>query len=57
MTILSAHTTQFTKIGWTYLKHGYGVNSFGEAGGSFVTFQSPDKKDITIVIEKLVSNW
>ncbi|XP_064631565.1 galactocerebrosidase-like [Lineus longissimus] len=50
---ITAHTTQFTQIGWTYLKHGSGVGSFEGTGGSYVTLQSPDKKNVTIVIEKL----
>ncbi|ESO82898.1 hypothetical protein LOTGIDRAFT_92651, partial [Lottia gigantea] len=46
----SAHTTQFTKPGWLYLKHGSGVGNFSQ-GGSYVTFISPDRNDFTIVIE------
>ncbi|XP_062513660.1 galactocerebrosidase-like isoform X2 [Corticium candelabrum] len=48
----SAHTTQFTQLGWSYLKHGYGVGHL-EKGGSYVTLISPDKKDCTIVIETM----
>ncbi|XP_055955297.1 galactocerebrosidase [Patella vulgata] len=46
----SAHTTQFTKPGWMYLKHGSGVGNFSR-GGSYVTFMSPDQQDFTVVIE------
>ena len=49
----TAHTTQFTQLGWSYLKHGYGVGHL-EKGGSYVTLISPDKKDCTIVIETMV---
>ena len=50
---ISAHTTQFSQPGWMYTKHGMGV-SLLEGGGSFVTLQSPDKKDFTIIIETMV---
>lgn len=53
MIIISAHTTQFTKIGWTYLKHGQGVQRL-VYGGSFVTLVSPDGNDFTIIIETMV---
>ena len=49
----TAHTTQFTQIGWSYLEHGKGVGLL-EGGGSYVTLMSPDKKDMTIVIETMV---
>ena len=51
---LPAHTTQFTEVGWTYLQHGAGVG-FLEGGGSFVALVSPDKKDLTIIVETMVS--
>ncbi|XP_013403028.1 galactocerebrosidase isoform X3 [Lingula anatina] len=49
---VTAHTTQFTEIGWTYLKHGAGVGKL-YGGGSFVTLQSPDKKEMTLIIETM----
>ncbi|XP_046334225.2 galactocerebrosidase-like isoform X1 [Haliotis rufescens] len=49
---MSAHTTQFTEIGWLYLRHGNGVGHL-QSGGSYVSLVSPDKKDLTIVIETL----
>eukprot|EP00118_Oscarella_pearsei_P009363 m.53910 g.53910 ORF g.53910 m.53910 type:complete len:670 (+) comp34288_c0_seq10:26-2035(+) len=51
----SAHTCQFTSPGWNYLKHGYGVGNLDD-GGTYVTFLSPDKKDMTIVIETMSYN-
>ncbi len=50
----AAHTTYFTEIGWTYLKHGSGVGKLNN-GGSYVTFLSPNGNDFTIVIETMVS--
>ena len=54
MSCLLAHTTQFAQIGWNYLLHGSGVGLL-DHGGSFVTLMSPDKNNITIVIETMVS--
>jgi galactosylceramidase len=44
----SAHTTQFTEVGWT-LSHA--ASGDLAAGGSYVTMVSPDGKDVTVVIE------
>jgi len=54
---VSAHTTQFTEIGWYYLKHGTGVGKLPK-GGSYVTLVSPNfspfsGRDMTIVIETM----
>ena len=37
-----------------YLRHGSGVGVL-EGGGSFVTLVSPDGKDLTIIVETMVS--
>jgi len=47
-----AHTTQFAPIGWRYASHQAGVGLLS-AGGSYVTRVSPDKKDFSIVLEKM----
>eukprot|EP00435_Cladocopium_sp_Y103_P061266 s69_g22.t3 len=48
----SAHTTQFTKFGWTYLPVGDAAGLLPE-GGTYVTIASSDLSDFTIVIETL----
>ncbi|CAL1528206.1 unnamed protein product [Lymnaea stagnalis] len=52
---LTAHTTQFTDIGWNYLKHGSGVGKLPK-GGSYVGLVSPDGGQMTIVIETMTHN-
>ena len=47
-----AHTTQFAPVGWRYAAHDYGVGLLS-GGGSYVTRISPDKKDFSIVVEKM----
>ncbi len=49
----TAHTTQFTKPGYHYLKHGSGSGRL-DSGGSYVTFIDPVTKDFTLVIETMV---
>ena len=48
----TAHITQFTKIGWRYLKNGSGSGKLSN-GGYYTTFVSEDSKDFTIVIVKI----
>lgn len=48
----SAHTTQFTKPGWTYLPVGEAAGDLPE-GGTYVTITSPNLEDFSIVIESL----
>ncbi|WAR21710.1 GALC-like protein [Mya arenaria] len=50
--ILHPHTTQFTKIGWSYLHHGKGAGHL-DLGGSYVTLTSQDRKQLTIVMETM----
>jgi len=54
LSMLVAHTTQFTEIGWTYLRHGHGVDKLA-GGGSFVTLASTDHQHFTVIIETMVS--
>ena len=49
----TAHTTQFTEVGWKYLAHGSGAGHL-DKGGSYVSIVSPDSKELTIVIETMV---
>ncbi|CAJ1460784.1 unnamed protein product [Effrenium voratum] len=48
----TAHTTQFTKLGWSYLPPGEAAGLLPE-GGTFVTIASSDLQDFTIVLETL----
>ncbi|CAG5125620.1 unnamed protein product [Candidula unifasciata] len=49
---VTAHTTQFTSIGWKYLTHGNGVGKLPK-GGSYVALVSPAGSDLTVVIETM----
>jgi hypothetical protein len=44
-----AHWTQFTSVGWRYAAAG-----FLESGGTFVSLVSPDRHDVTIIIETII---
>ena len=48
---VTAHTTQFAQPGWVYLD-GDGSTDL-EGGGSIVTLQSPDRTDLSIVVETM----
>ena len=52
---ITAHTTQFTSIGWNYLRHGSGVQKL-DHGGSFVTLTDESREHITIIIETMTHN-
>lgn len=49
-----AHTSQFNPVGWSYAKHGSGVEML-QNGGSMVARISPGGTDFSIVIEKMSS--
>ena len=48
--LFTAHTTQFTDIGWSYLD----TNGHLSEGGSYVILIDPKKQHITIIIETMV---
>ncbi|XP_065830244.1 galactocerebrosidase-like [Oscarella lobularis] len=49
---MTAHTTQFTSPGWSYLLHGSGVGEL-VGGGTYVTLKSSTTNDFTLVIETM----
>jgi galactosylceramidase len=52
----TAHTTQFSRPGWSYLKNGTGPGTGSgllARGGSYVTLFDPTTGDFSIVIEKM----
>nr|KAI8769927.1 galactocerebrosidase-like [Biomphalaria glabrata] len=49
---MSAHTTQFTEVGWSYLPHGHGVGML-KGGGSYVALTNADHTQLTIVMETM----
>jgi hypothetical protein len=49
-----AHHTQFVDPGWKYLDGGCG---YLDRWGSYVTYQSPDGQDLTLVIETMDSPY
>ena len=51
-----AHTTQFSKVGYYYLKHGSGAGIL-KHGGSYVTLMDADTKDFSIIIETMVCTY
>lgn len=53
---VTAHITQFSQPGWLYAVNGTGPGTGSgllQFGGSYVTLQSVDKSDFTIVVEKM----
>ncbi|GAA4639817.1 hypothetical protein GCM10023196_102940 [Actinoallomurus vinaceus] len=48
---VTAHTTQFTRPGWTYVDSASGLLGGDRANGSYVTLKSPKGRDYSTVIE------
>jgi glycosyl hydrolase family 59/glycosyl hydrolase family 59 (putative galactocerebrosidase) len=48
---VTAHTTQFTAPGWTYVDSASGYLGGDRANGSYVTLKSPNRKDYSTIIE------
>ena len=51
-----AHTTQFSEIGYVYLKAGSGAGHLA-SGGSYVTLMDTKTNNFTIIIETMVCVW
>ena len=51
---MSAHYTQFTRVGWRYLARERG-SGWLDGNGTYVALMSPDGSQLTIVIETIVS--
>src|SRR4029453_16330069 len=47
----TAHTTQFTEPGWTYIDAASGYIGGDRASGSYVTLRSPNGKDYSTIVE------
>ena len=47
----TAHTTQFTQPGWTYIDSASGYLGGDRANGSYVTLKAPGRKDYSTIIE------
>ncbi|CAF1193727.1 unnamed protein product [Adineta ricciae] len=52
---VSAHWGQFTKVGWSFLKHGSGVGLL-DNGGSYVSLTDPTGEQLTIIVETMDRN-
>ncbi len=52
-TWVTAQTTQFAKPGWQYLDSATGYLGGARSNGSYVTLESPDKRDYSTVIETM----
>ncbi len=49
---ITAHTTQFTEVGWKYLGYRYGVEELFN-GGTLVTLTDPERCELSIIIETM----
>ena len=49
-----AHLTQFVDVGWQYLTMERGVGNL-TGNGSYIALTSPDQRDLTIVLQTMVS--
>jgi O-glycosyl hydrolase len=47
----TAHTTQFTAPGWTYVDSASGYLGGNRANGSYVTLKSPNRRDYSTIVE------